>query len=220
MRYRLKEIEIEAFRGVRDPLKIPLDSPLVVIFAPNGAGKSTLTAAIEWALFPKEAVRLGAHEIRERTNWEIRHIHGDAEPCVRLTLTDGSKDLVIEQGGAKTKKKRSQQSDERASFNGTYADFKGLAYVHQESIRDFLIGQPKAREETFQRLLGAGWVQNLAEGVDDAARQLGCDQADTRVEAMNTRLDARMQEAARVLKGEEEAAWQVGLKKPWADEGQ
>jgi hypothetical protein len=32
MRYRLKQIEVEAFRGARDKLKISLDSPLVTLF--------------------------------------------------------------------------------------------------------------------------------------------------------------------------------------------
>src|SRR6266852_1230343 len=97
MRYRLKHLEIAAFRGVRDPLKIPLDKPLTVIYGPNGSGKSTITAAIEWALFPKEATKLGEHAIRERgTDWDIRHIHTDEEAYVRLTLTNGSQDRVIE----------------------------------------------------------------------------------------------------------------------------
>jgi chromosome segregation ATPase len=77
MRYRLKHLEIAAFRGARDRLSVPLDKPLVVIYGPNGAGKSTLTTAIEWALFPREASLLREHDIRERTDWEVRHVHSD-----------------------------------------------------------------------------------------------------------------------------------------------
>jgi DNA repair exonuclease SbcCD ATPase subunit len=220
MRYRLKQIEIESFRGVRDPLKIPLDSPLVVIFAPNGAGKSTITTAIEWALFPKEAVLLGHHNIRERTDWEIQHIHGDKEPRVRLALTDGSQDCIIEQSSAKQKKKRDVQFDKRPVLNGSYADFNGLAYIHQETLRDILIGQPKPRQDAFQRLLGAGWVQDLAEKIDEADKRLRCSDSDQRVDSLNEKLDAHIQEAARLLKQEEEAASQAGLNKPWQEQGQ
>jgi DNA repair exonuclease SbcCD ATPase subunit len=215
MRYRLKHLEIAAFRGIRDSLKIPLDKPLVVVYGPNGSGKSTITAAIEWALFPKEATRIGEHAIRERTDWEIRHIHCDEEAYVRLILTNGSQDLVIEQTTAKTKRKRGESFDEKSTLNGTYGDFKGLAYVHQETIRDFLIGQPKPREDAFQRLLGAGWIQDLAEIIDNSAKRLCCDAADDRVEALNNQLEARMQEAGRELRERERAASDAKIKEPW-----
>jgi DNA repair exonuclease SbcCD ATPase subunit len=213
MRYRLKHLEISAFRGVRDTLKIPLDKPLTVIYGPNGSGKSTITAAIEWALFPTEAVKLGEHAIRERTEWEVRHIHIEEEAQVRLTLTNGKEDLVFEQSTARTK--RRQSPNERPCLNGTYADFNGLAYVHQETIRDFLIGQPKPREEAFQRLLCAGWIQDLTQIIDNSAKKLGCNDADNRIETLNTQLGARIQEATRELKERERAAREIEIKEPW-----
>jgi DNA repair exonuclease SbcCD ATPase subunit len=220
MRYRLKSIEIEAFRGVRSQLKMPLDKPLVIIYGPNGAGKSTVTTAIEWALFPKEAVLLTEHAIRERTGWELKHIHSDEQPHVRLVLTNENGDRIIDRGAAKGKKNGKQSADEKQSFNCSYADFKSLAFMHQETIRDFLIGQPKPREDAFQRLLGAGWAQDLAEAIDDATKKLHCDDADQRVGKLDTDLNGRMQEAARLVKEKERAAELAGLKSPWEEEAQ
>jgi DNA repair exonuclease SbcCD ATPase subunit len=217
MRYRLKHLKVAAFRGACDEVSVPLDKPLVVLYGPNGAGKSTLLTAIEWVLFPKEATLLKEHDIRERTDWEVRHVHGNEDPCVRLTLNGGSEDIVIEHTESKKKKKGGRPSDPRTSLNCAYADFKGLAYIHQETIRDFLIGRATPREEAFQRLLGAGWIQDLAEAIDGASKKLGCDEADQRVDALNTQIDARMQEAKRTRDEKENAARQAGLKEPWEE---
>ncbi len=77
-RFRLKQLEVAAFRGAREKVAIPLDKPLNIIFGPNGSGKSTLTTAVEWALFPREADLQGEHNINERRDWQIGHVHANA----------------------------------------------------------------------------------------------------------------------------------------------
>jgi chromosome segregation protein len=47
---KLKEIEIEGFRGVRDNLIVPFGEDFTIITGPNGAGKSSVIDAIEFAL--------------------------------------------------------------------------------------------------------------------------------------------------------------------------
>jgi DNA repair exonuclease SbcCD ATPase subunit len=89
--------------------------------------------------------------------------------------------------------------------------------MHQETIRDFLIGRATPREETFQRLLGAGWLQDLVGGLEDAIKKLRSDEVDQCVGTANTQLDARMQEARRLLEEKENAARRDGLKEPWED---
>jgi DNA repair exonuclease SbcCD ATPase subunit len=220
MRYRLKHLEVAAFRGVREKLSLSLDKPLVIIYAPNGAGKSTLTTAIEYALFPKESTLLKDHEIRERTGWQVQHVHGNHEPYVRLTLTREGKDLVIEHSGSRSKKRGQQSSDPRTALKCAYADFKGLAYVHQETIRDFLIGRATPREDAFQRLLGAGWIQDVAKTIDNAAKNLRCDGADQKVAELNAAIEARMLEAKRLLEEKKEAARQASLGEPWEQAGE
>lgn len=47
---KLKKIEIEGFRGIRDNTVIPFGEDFTVITGPNGAGKSSVIDAIEFAL--------------------------------------------------------------------------------------------------------------------------------------------------------------------------
>jgi chromosome segregation protein len=47
---KLKEIEIEGFRGIRDNTVVPFGEDFTIITGPNGAGKSSVIDAIEFAL--------------------------------------------------------------------------------------------------------------------------------------------------------------------------
>lgn len=207
-RLRFKSLEIAAFRGARDRLSLTLDSPLNVIFGPNGSGKSTILTAIEWALYPRQACTLSEHGIDERREWEIRHVHGKEQPFVRLVLAAGEKELVVTRRGVRP-------GTESPGIRCGYQDFKSLVYVHQEIMRDFLVGQPKPRQEIFQRLLGAGWAQDLKEALDQACRDLKRKEADEKVANLEGTLNARIQEARRQLEEAEQRAEQQGFRRPW-----
>jgi exonuclease SbcC len=47
---RLRELSIQAFRGVPDRITVDLSAPLTMIYAPNGSGKTTICEAAEWLL--------------------------------------------------------------------------------------------------------------------------------------------------------------------------
>lgn len=210
-RYRLDRLEAAAWRGVRDAVVVPLDQPLNIIFGPNGSGKSSLLTAIEWALFPRESVRLSDHHMGERRDWEIRHLHGSARPEVRLRLTGTGR------GAAPLEIYRTARDVAPAPIRAQYADFTGLAFLHQETIRDFLVGTASARQAAFQRLLGAGWAQDLASAFESAARRLGAEDADERVARLERELHVRLLEARRQLEHFEFEASRAGLAPPWAD---
>jgi DNA repair exonuclease SbcCD ATPase subunit len=207
-RLRLKNLEISAFRGARDTVSLPLDRPLNVIFGPNGSGKSTILAAIEWALYPKQACTLGEHGIDERREWQIRHVHGKEQPSVKLVLAAGDKELIVTRRGVRP-------ATQSPGIRCGYQDFKSLVYVHQETIRDFLVGTPKPRQEIFQRLLGAGWAQDLKEALDQACCDLRRKEVDQAVESLERVLDARIHEARRQLEEAEQKAGQQGFRRPW-----
>jgi exonuclease SbcC len=211
--FRLTKLEVAAFRGVRDKVSIPLDRPLNIICGPNGSGKSTLTTAIEWALFPTEVTKLKETGIDERRAWEVRHLHGKQYPEVAVTLVQEGAEFTLRQYGVKGTIKRP------ALISCTYSDFKHLTYVHQETIRDFLVGQPALRQEAFGRLLGAGWAQDLAKALDKAWRELKCDEADRRVDGLGKLLDAKMAEVGRLVNEEEDKARREGLSEPWPEAG-
>jgi len=46
---RIKEIQIEGFRGINQPITLSLDRGMVVISGPNGAGKTSVFQAVECA---------------------------------------------------------------------------------------------------------------------------------------------------------------------------
>ena len=207
-RFRLKRLEAVAWRGIGSAVSIPLDQPLNVIFGPNGSGKSSLLTAIEWALFPREALRLSDHGIGERRDWEIRHIHRRERPQVRLWLKQGAREVEIS---------RTSSDYEATPVRARYADFKGLAFLHQETLRDFLVGPPAARQSAFQRLLGAGWAQDLAKAFDAAGKGLAADAADERVANMEEQLHTRLLEARRQLGELEFDAAAAGLAPPWPE---
>lgn len=214
-RYRLNRLEVAAFRGAREKIAIPLDKPLIIIFGPNGSGKSTLTTAVEWALFPREADLQTEHKIDERRDWQIRHVHANAQPSVVLNLSAGEELHVIQQTGTRPARRGRASSDARPAIRCTYGDFKSLAFVHQETIRDFIVGQPAPRQQAFQRLLGAGWAHELAKAIGGAAKKLNCDDADHEVQRLNDRVDDRLSAARQQLREEEEAASKLDLIAPW-----
>lgn len=201
-RFRLKRLQASGWRGIGSALSIPLDQPLNVIYGPNGSGKSSILTAIEWALFPRETVRISDHGIGERRDWATRHVHGKDKPQVHLLLTRRGKDV---EAGADS------------PVTARYADFKGLAFLHQETLRDFLIGAPAARQSAFQRLLGAGWAQDLAKAFDAAAKDLDADAVDERVASLEAQLHTRLLEARRQLGELEFDAAAAGLAPPWGE---
>lgn len=209
MRLRLKRLELTSFRGAREKLRVSLDKPLTVIHGPNGSGKSTLLTAIEWALYPQDSVRLGENQIDERRNWEVRHVHADGYPEVVLTLDGEGSEFTVRQYGRRGTK-RSQFATAT-----TYADFRHLVFVHQETIRDFLVGPPGPRQEALARLLGAGWAQDLSKGLGRARKELRCDDADRRVAELEGRLAAKMSEVDRLLAEQKRRATEQGLREPW-----
>jgi len=208
-RLRLKRLDVANFRGAREKLRIPLDRPLTVIHGPNGSGKSTLLTAIEWALYPQEAAKLAESRIDERRSWQVRHVHGDHFPEVVLTLDADGTEFTVRQYGRRGSR-RSQ-----VTTATTYADFRHLVFVHQETIRDFLVGPPAPRQEALARLLGAGWAQDLARSLEIARKELRCDDADRRVADLEGRLAAKMSEVSRLLLEEKRRAAEQGLREPW-----
>mgnify|MGYP003588556066 CR=1 FL=1 len=219
-RFTLKSLEISNYRGVRDTINVPLSKPLNIIYGTNGSGKSSIATAIEWVLFPDEALKLKDCGIEERRDWEVRYIHSSDRPAVKMILAKGSEDLLVEQTASKSKKRKSSMPIARDSIRCSYNDFKSLAYIHQEALRSFIIGTAGEREKIFQRLLGAGSAQDLANAFRDAKKDLKCDEADLQVQKLNDSINERMREAGRLLDEAERGARILGLQSPWAKAAQ
>lgn len=207
---RLKRLELDAYRGAADRIAIPLDAPLNVIYGPNGSGKSTLATAIEWALFPVQASLLGESGIEERRSWEVANVHAGRPPEVALWLDCGGGEIVVRQKGIRG------SGRPPLPVCCAYADFKHLVFIHQETIRGFLISPPAARQAALSRLLGAGWAQDVSTVMDRARKELRCKEADARVANLEALILAKMEEVRRLLAEERGRAREEGIEEPWA----
>jgi chromosome segregation protein len=89
---RIKKIELEGFRGFRDPVEIPIPAGFLVIQGPNGAGKSSICDAIDFCLtgeINRFVVDKGGREQPTDYYW-WRGKGKAANHFVRLTFVDDS----------------------------------------------------------------------------------------------------------------------------------
>jgi DNA repair exonuclease SbcCD ATPase subunit len=170
---------------------------------------------VEYAFYPREATLQKEHGIDERRSWEVKNAFSSTKPSVTLTLTKGDRDFTVHSAAEGLKKGGHLSANSGEHVACSYGDFNSLVFVHQETVREFLVGPPAAREKAFQRLLGVGWAQELVNIFTKPFKQLNCDQADQRVQAINDAVNARMSEARRQLQEAEAVARSNGLVEPW-----
>lgn len=179
-RFRLARFTIEGFRGVNKKISINLDGNPVVFFGPNGVGKSSIMQAIEWGLFGGliSAV-VGPAEFRKE-DAIVNSFHPQKKAIVEIILqgekgkkikvvrerklgrstTAGKTDLRVEIDDA-------EYSDDEAQLElnkllrMTPTEFYASTYLHQEAIRDLIVGDPLLRSEVIDKLLGLHFVREL-----------------------------------------------------------
>jgi DNA repair protein SbcC/Rad50 len=90
----LKQLTIEAFRGVRSSLKLDLSSPITLIYAPNGVGKTSICDAAEWLLTGNVKRLESGHSSQE----ELRCIFSspDVETKVSGSLEVDGEPIVLQ----------------------------------------------------------------------------------------------------------------------------
>ncbi len=101
---RLREIEIEGFRGIKDRLQLIFPAGFAVITGPNGSGKSTICDAIEFALTGTILRFKGVHEANESIDDYIWWREGTLRKTGRVRLTfidDSGNTRYIERMGEK-----------------------------------------------------------------------------------------------------------------------
>lgn len=193
---RLKELQIEGFRGIKQPLTISLEGQMVVISGPNGAGKTSIFQAIEWCLFGQ--LDFSGTEF-QREDAIVNDFHTNEAAQVTLTLNDGT---VI----TRSRKKRA-----KTSFGGKYDsrlivtrggkevggedaqalldnlvtlsadEFGAVVHLRQETIRSFIQGTPAERSETIDKMIGLFHLRELISGLDPKAVDKEVGQLEQRV---------------------------------------
>jgi exonuclease SbcC len=179
-RFRLSNLTIEGFRGINKKISINLDGNAAVFFGPNGVGKSSIMQAIEWGLFGGliSAV-IGSAEFKKE-DAIVNSFHPQKKAIVEITLEGekGKKVKVIRErklGKSTTAGKTdlrveiddAEYSDDEAQLElnkllrMTPREFYAGAYLHQEAIRDLIVGEPLLRSEVIDKLLGLHFVREL-----------------------------------------------------------
>lgn len=178
---RIKEIQIEGFRGINQPITLSLDRGMVVISGPNGAGKTSVFQAVEWCLFGK--LDLSGTEF-QREDAIVNDFHPGEEARVILTLDDGTvvtrtrnkkartsfgakhdSKLTVARGGKQLEDEEAQE--EIAKLMALGADeFGAVVHLRQETIRDFIQGTPAQRSVTIDKMIGLFHLRELITGLD------------------------------------------------------
>ena len=178
--FRISSLDIEGFRGINKKIKINLNGSSAVLFGPNGVGKSSIMQAIEWCLFgelilavagpvefKKEDAIVNSFHSQKRAAVEII-LQGERDKRVKVSrerklaksTTAGKTELKIEIEGT-------EYSGEEAQFElnkllgVTSTGFYASTYLHQEAIRDLIVGDPLLRSEVIDKLLGLHFVREL-----------------------------------------------------------
>lgn len=216
---RFRNLEIEGFRGINQPIKVSLDGPVIVVSGPNGAGKTTVFEAIEWCLFGR--LDLSGAEF-QREDAIVNDFHSDEKARVVLTLGDG---IVV----TRTRKKKGRtgfgkrDSDLEVAWQGellkgeeaqdliiellglTIDDYGAIVHLHQETIRSFIQGTPAQRSQTIDKMIGLFHLRELISGLDPGVIEKEITQLEERAETIDrTMLQATI--LSREMVAEQESA--------------
>jgi len=177
---RILDVSIEGFRGINKKATFNLDRKSAVLFGPNGAGKTSVLQAIEWCLFGGLAsAYIGGAEFKKE-DAIVNPFNPNNKAIVELTMEDqegkrikvsrerkmgrsttaGKDELNIEIDGEEYSGKDAQAHLTQI-LKLIPAEFYASVYLHQEAIRDMIVGDPLLRSEVIDKLLGLHYVREL-----------------------------------------------------------
>jgi len=180
--FRISGVTIEGFRGVNDKINVELDGNAAVLFGPNGVGKSSVMQAIEWCLFGGLASAvLGPVEFK-REDAIVNSFHPQKKAIVEIILQDDKgKKIKVKRERKLGRSTTAGKTDFKIDISGTEyfgdeaqsklnkllritpTEFYASTYLHQEAIRDLIVGDPLLRSEVIDKLLGLHWIRELIE---------------------------------------------------------
>jgi hypothetical protein len=205
IRYFLKQVEIEGFRGINnenDPLKIKFKPDFVnSLFAPNAQGKSSIYEAICYAI-KGNIPKLESLPSSDRPNeyYCNKFSSGNAKILITFTPEDGSSDVDIlitrdKNGNRKVESPSGYNMPEELLENLN----NELCLIDQKTFNRFVEDSPLNRGRTFSSLLGLGILSEYRQALEVLAntRSLNSDFSIERlksdIETKKTNLDRCIQ---------------------------
>jgi len=178
--FRITSLLIEGFRGINKGLKLVTNALSTVISGPNGFGKTSILQAIEWGLFGWIPHMTGAEfDVEDAI---VNQFHPAETAKVELTLESPTNKvkiirtrkkghwsrreskLVVETDETTLKDKEAQAKIQEL-LALTEDEFYAGKYLHQEALREFIIGDLKTRSVMMDRLLGTYSLRELIDSI-------------------------------------------------------
>ena len=206
VRYFLKQIEIEGFRGINnegDPLRIKFKPDFVnSLFAPNAQGKSSIYEAICYAIkgnIPKLEA-LPSSDRAEEYYCNRFNSSGNAKILITFTPDDGSSDVEIlikrdKYGNRKVESPSGYNMPEKLLENLN----NELCLIDQKTFNKFVEDSPLNRGRTFSSLLGLGILSQYRQALEVLANtrslnsDFSIDQLQSEIGIKKTSLDRSVQ---------------------------
>lgn len=180
--FKISVITIEGFRGFNNRASIALDGDSAVFYGPNGVGKSSVMQAVEWCLFGGLISAMTGPAEFKREDAIVNSFHPEKKATVQVILqsgkgtkarilrkrklgrstTAGKTELILNIEGTEYFGDEAQ-SELNKLLKITPAEFYACTYLHQEAIRDLIVGDPLLRSEVIDKLLGLHFVRELIE---------------------------------------------------------
>lgn len=179
---RIQSISIEGFRGVNKKTSMNFAKKSAILFGPNGVGKTSILQALEWCFFgglisaivgppefKKEDAIVNSFHPQKRATVEVvledeknRRIKITRERKKGRSTTSGKTKLEVEIGGTQYSGEKAQ-TELNKWLRTTPTEFYASIHLHQEAVRDLLVGDPLVRSEMIDKLLGLHFVRELIE---------------------------------------------------------
>lgn len=222
---QLKELQIEGFRGIKEPVIVPLEGQVIVVSGPNGSGKTSIFQAVEWCLFGRLDF-VGTEFQREDAIVNDFHLRNEAQ--VTLTLDDGT---II----SRTRKKKAKtglgtrDSQLRVTRDGmqvegdeaqalitdllalTADEFRAVAHLPQETIRSFIQGSPAERSETIDKMIGLFHMRELITGLDPTMVDSEIEQLEKRAAVIENSMIQATIFSREMVRNQEETLERAGI---------
>ncbi|MBS7610314.1 SMC family ATPase, partial [Candidatus Bathyarchaeota archaeon] len=184
MPFSIISLSAEGIRGINERFECHFNEGANLLYGPNGVGKSSLLQAIEWCLTGELPYLTGPDFRLEDAIVNLFHPEGKA--IVSLTLSDGTREIVVTRSRRRGKSTTRGKSDlevrthegrilredsAQAFINGLMGlspeDFPRTIYLHQEAIRALLSESSEERSRAIDELLGLGLLRDLVEVLEE-----------------------------------------------------
>jgi recombinational DNA repair ATPase RecF len=170
---KIKSINLNGFRGVRDTLQLKLESKSILLFGENGAGKSSITDAFEW--FYNDCVKhLTCEEIEKKGLSALRNIFiaNTGKSSVEISFTenkyDSQKNINIKKTSLETTNSNTSEDFLKYIENSSSENL----FLRYEDLTEFVLSTKKEKLDSLSRVIGFAEVSNVRGVLKKAVNEL------------------------------------------------